>query len=152
MTTLDLMGKLREHYDGRKVYYQKWHNHSIRVAFRKYKDPVKQYKETVRYYKHFIRGKIFPVSSFKKIWLVCSRRQWFIELELVDEGWVEAEMKRRGYSHPSEVIPDTGIYKNGGEIQEDIVFEAKLIKTEPDKQWWENMTPQTTIYEKYINS
>lgn len=151
MTTLELMEKLREHYDGRKVYYQKWNNDSIRVAFRKYKDPIKQYKETVRYYKHLISGKIFPISVFKKIWLICSRARWFIELELAEEGWVESEMKRCGYFHPSEVLPDIGIYKNGGEIQEDMVLDANIIKTKPDEQWWENMTPQTEIVEKYMN-
>lgn len=122
VTTVELMHRLEAHYDGRKVYYQKWHKDSIRIAFRKYKDEKKQFKQTVRYYKNLIYGKIYPVSTFKKIYLINSRRKWFIELELAEDGWVEAEMIKKGYSHPAEVIPDVAVFRNGGRIDDELVF------------------------------
>lgn len=130
VTTVELMQKLEAHYDGRKIYYQKWHKNSIRIAFRKYKDEKKQFKQTVRYYKNLIYGKIYPVSVFKKIYLINSRRKWFIELELAEDGWVAKEMKERGYSHPAEVIPDVGVFRNGGRIEGDLIFDNNRFNKE----------------------
>lgn len=123
LTTIELMNKLEAHYDGRKIYYQKWHKNSIRIAFRKYKDEKKQFKHTVRYYKNLLYGKIYPISTFKKIYLINSRRKWFIELEMAEDGWVEKEMEAKGYSHPAEVIPDVGVFRNGERIESELVFD-----------------------------
>ena len=127
MTNTEFITKLKEHYDGRKLYCRDWYKKSVRIAFRKYKSPEKQFKDTVRYYKNLIYGKIFPVSKFKKIYLICNHQYWVIDIELADDGWVEEEMKRNGYTHPSEVIPDIGVYKDGKRLEDELVFENNKL-------------------------
>lgn len=122
-TIRELINKLQSSYDGRKIYCQKWHKNSIRIAFRKYKDPVKQFKHTVRYYKKLIYGEIYPIFTFKSIYLINSRRKWFIEVELASFNWIDNEIKRRGYRHRSEYVPDNGVFRNGFKIEDSLVFD-----------------------------
>lgn len=137
MTMPELMTALRNYYDGRKIYYQKWYKKSIRIGFRKYNDEETRFKSTIRVYKLLIYGKLFPVNTFKKIHLKYARKSWYIDIELADDKWIEREMKKYGYRHAFEVMPDIGIYRNNVRIDDEMVLDNNRTYFEPRlEQWW----------------
>lgn len=124
------MQKLRTHYGGKKVYYQNWYKDSIRVAFRRYSEKLFQFEDTVKFFKKLTHGEIFPVNNFKKIHLRGFKRQWYIYIELPEEGWLEKEMESKGYSHPAEVLPEIKVIRNNVEIDPALLFNNRGITKE----------------------
>lgn len=111
MTTKELMAKMREHYDNRKIYYQNWNTYSVRIAFRKYNDKEKRKKETIRYYRHLTNGKFGLLKEFKVINLVNYKQAWYIDIELCEPGFFEEEVKK--FRHPAEYLPQMNFIRNG---------------------------------------